>query len=136
MHGRCPEYSCKLNSKYICLLVAYKRVRISLVKKKVFFFKQLSKYQAQENNKTEILKVQFNKCLISMNHQVKGRKKPNKTNLLHGNTEVVGVLSGTEEVREGRLTIQCLKSKPFWLFFSLVHSKNACLIINSGRSQI
>lgn len=52
-----------------------------------------------------------------MNHQVKGGKKPNKTNLLHGNTEVVGVLSGTEEIREGRLTIQCLKSKLLTFFF-------------------
>lgn len=46
-------------------------------------------------------------------------KKPNKTNLLHGNTEVVGVLSGREEIREGRLTIQCLKTKllSFSFFF-------------------
>lgn len=28
------------------------------------------------------------------------REKTNKTNLLHGNTEVVGVLSGREEIRE------------------------------------
>lgn len=61
-----------------------------------------------------------------MNHEVKGGKKPNKTNLLHGNTEVVGVLSGTEEIREGRLTIQCLKPKLLSFFFFLNQFKT-CL---------
>lgn len=69
-----------------------------------------------------------------MNHEVKGGKKPNKTNLLRGNTEVVGVLSGTEEIREGRLTIQCLKPKLFSFFFFLINSKHVCLIIKLWKT--
>lgn len=53
--------------------------------------------------------------MLNLNESpVKGGKKWTK-HLLHGNTKVVGVLSGREEIRESIL-ILCLKLKLFFFF--------------------